>query len=165
MCQDIPPLNPSGAGDHYFTSGLHIAIFLRVPLHPGVAQVGAAAVAILLQHQTGHGERLCAKTGRQVLQGGQVFVHDLLGAQLALADGVLLEGQHKLGEDTANAQLGEEVVPRDVPGEGAGDAAQVAGRKKRNQAGRQCVVKIAPDLHFYLNWSFSVYFHWARLMI
>lgn len=90
--------------------GLKVGALLPVLLHPGVTQVSAAAVAIFPQRKADSGEHLRAEAGCQVFQRGHVLIHDLLGAQLALAHGVLLEAPHKFGEDAADAQLSEEIV-------------------------------------------------------
>lgn len=90
--------------------GLRVGALLPVLLISGVVQVRATVVGVFLHREADRAERLRAEAGRQVFQCGQVLVHDLLGAQLALAHSVLLKATHKLGEDAADTQLGEEVV-------------------------------------------------------
>lgn len=131
-----PPLDPGGAGDEDLVGdrsvlGEQRAAVLQLRMSP--VEVGLRLLPLGGGVQGEHGEELAAEARREVLQGSQVFVHDVLQRQLAGAHRVPLEPLHKLLEDVFHAEFGQVVVLLDLAVEGTWDAVLEAaeGRKKR----------------------------------
>lgn len=118
----LAPLDPFSAGHHHFMCGGSAEAVFGDAL--GVR--GARVLALL---QVGHREDLGAEARRQVLQSGDVLVHDLVDAQPPGLHRVLLEGPHKVCKHPPDPDLCQEVVLGNVPGERPRDAAQEAGTK------------------------------------
>lgn len=102
----LPPLDASGARHHDFMCGLTAGQLLQGLTRSRGIQIRATAIAVWPQVEMEDGEGLGAKAWSQTLQSGQVFIHDFLRAEPALANRMLLEAAHKLVEHTADAELG-----------------------------------------------------------
>lgn len=105
----LPPLNPFGAGHHYFMRGRSAGVTFRDTTT--VVCVRATPVAVFPQFQVGYWESLCAKTWSQVFQGGDVLIHDLLLTQLSFIHSVLLEGPYKFRKHPPDPDFRQKVVP------------------------------------------------------
>lgn len=135
-----PPLDATRAGDkdlvgHGGVLGEQRVAVLRRRVAPVDVERRLLALGGGLQGE--HGVELAAETGREVFQGGQVLVHDVLLRQLPRADRVALETLHEFLEDGFHAEFGQVVVLLDLAVEGARDAVlEAAQREEKNGSGK-----------------------------
>lgn len=127
----LPPPNSFGARHKYFMRGHSCEVVLRGSLRIASAGVGAAPVPVRPHLQVGDGEGFGAKTWRQVLESGDVFVHDLVGAQPPLIHRVLLEGPHKVRKHPMDPEFCQYVVFGNVLGERPWNTVEEAGIKTK----------------------------------
>ena len=134
-----PPLDPTGAGDEDLVGDSSVPGERRL----AALQRRASPVDVELPLlplggglQGEHGEELAAEARRQLLQGRQVFVHDVLRRQLAGADRVPLEVPQELLEDVFHAEFGQVVVLLDLAAEGTRDAVLEAAGGEGKKTGR-----------------------------
>ena len=113
----LPPLDAAGAGHQDLVSDGGGGRGARRG-----AEVSAVASPLGLQAQVREGEGLGAEPGGQVLQGGQILVHEVLQAEPAGADSVQLEAPYKLTENAADTQTSQPAVPHHQLLQGARDA-------------------------------------------
>lgn len=129
------PLDPGRAGDEDFVGdgsvlGEQRVPVLRLRMSPVDVQLHLLTLGGGLQGKDG--EELAPEARGEVLQGSQVFVHDVLRRQLAGADRVSLETLHKLLEDVFHAEFGQVVVLLDLAVEGTWDAVLEAAEGRNN---------------------------------
>lgn len=133
------PLDPSCASDEDFVGDRSVLGEQRLP----VLQLRMSPVNVQLHLftlrgglQGEHREELAPKARCEVLQGSQVFVHDVLHCQLAGADRVSLKTLYKLLKDVFHAEFGQVVVLLDLAVEGTWDAVLEAVEERNDRSAR-----------------------------
>lgn len=105
-------------------------VVFRDALRVSGAGVRAASIPVFPVLQVGYREGLCAKARCQVFEGRDVLIHDLLGAQPPLINGVLLEGPHKVCKHPLDPESGQDIAFGNEFGERPWNAALEAEKRR-----------------------------------